>query len=169
MASARPDWEGTGQRHSTDAIMPDARENGEALKADRRLWRVSKGANDMSASNADFKRTAAVPVRARPQGRVETSQQGGAAALPPGRHRPREHLQAFVDEIFKDAELMAQLRDATGSGEKMRDAICRITTRVHSLDASAGLWEGAQVTAILSESLSSGTKAADHRWRVGEI
>ena len=100
----------------------------------------------MSAYKTDpKKRTAAVPARARPQ--------GGVAALPPGRHRPREHLQAFVDEISKDAELMAQLREATGSGEKMRDAICSITTRLHHLDPSAGLWEGAQVTAILAESL----------------
>lgn len=100
----------------------------------------------MSASNADLKkRTAAVPARARPQ----------SVTLPRGRHRPREHLQAFVDEISKDAELMAQLRDVTGSGEKMRDAICAITTRLHSLDSSAGLWEGAQVTAILAESLGS--------------
>jgi hypothetical protein len=97
----------------------------------------------MSASNADLKkRTAAVP-------------QGGAATLPPGRHRPREHLQAFVDEIGKDAELMAQLREAIGSGEKMRDAICSITTRLHSMDPDAGLWEGAQVTAILAEGLAA--------------
>jgi hypothetical protein len=78
------------------------------------------------------------------------------AAIPQGRHRPREHLQAFVDELSKDAELMAQLRDATASGEeKMRDAIYSITTRVHGLDSSAGLWEGAQVTAILAESLAA--------------
>jgi hypothetical protein len=78
------------------------------------------------------------------------------AGIPQGRHRPREHLQSFVDEIAKDAELMAQLRDAVGSGEeKMRDAIYSITTRVHGLDPSAGLWEGAQVTAILTESLAS--------------
>jgi hypothetical protein len=95
----------------------------------------------MSASNAHLKkRPAVVPQR---------------ATLPQGRHRPREHLQAFADEIAKDAELMAQLRDATGSGEKMRDAICAITTRLHRLDPTAGLWEGAQVTAILSEGLVS--------------
>ena len=87
----------------------------------------------MSASKADLKKR--------------------TSTLPQGRHRPREHLQAFVDAISKDAELMAQLREATGSGEKMRDAICSITTRLHRMDPSAGLWEGAQVTAILAESL----------------
>jgi len=95
----------------------------------------------MNASDADLQKDAA-PQR-------------GAATLPPGRHRPREHLHAFVDEIAKDAELMAQLRDGTGSGEKMRDAICTITTRVHGLDPDAGLWEGAQVAAILAESLGA--------------